>query len=142
MEIEALCSAIVDCGYRLHRDIGPGLLESAYETILASQLESAGLKVNRQLPIDIFYNQQLVSSAFRLDLLVDERVIIELKSSEQMQPVFSKQVITYLRLTGMTHGFVLNFGMATFKDGCRRLLNDPNRFVPLWLRANHNQGKL
>lgn len=141
MEIEQLCSVIVDCGYHLHRDVGPGLLETAYETILASQLQAKGLVVNRQLPIDIIYNQQLVTSAFRQDLLVDNRVIIELKSSEQMQPVFSKQVITYLRLTGLSHGFVMNFGMATFKDGCRRLLNDPDLFVPLWLRANQIQDE-
>jgi GxxExxY protein len=138
LDIEQLCSVIVDCGYRLHRDVGPGLLESAYEMILANQLETAGFKVNRQLTIDIIYNQQLIGSAFRLDLLVGDRVIIELKSNEQMQPVFSKQEITYLRMTGLTHGFVMNFGMTTFKDGCRRLLNDPNCFVPLWLCANQN----
>jgi GxxExxY protein len=136
LDIEELCSIIVDCGYRLHRDVGPGLLESAYESILASQIEARGLVVNRQLPIDIVYNNVRVANAFRVDLLVNNQVLIELKSAEQTLPVFSKQVITYLRMTGLTHGFVMNFGMATFKDGCRRLLNDPDSFVPLWLRAN------
>jgi GxxExxY protein len=141
LDIEELCSIVVDCGFKLHRDVGPGLLESAYETILAAQLEAAGLTVNRQMPIDIIYRDVRIANAFRVDLLVDNRVLIELKSAEHMPPVFSKQVITYLRMMGLTHGFVMNFGMATFKDGCRRLLNNPDIFVPLWLRANQNRSE-
>ncbi len=136
MDVEEICSIIVDCGFKLHRDIGPGLLESAYETIFAAQLVASGLKVDRQLPIDIEYRGQRLPAAFRIDLLINEQVLIELKSTEHTLPVHSKQLITYLRLTGLTHGFVINFGTATFKDGIRRLLNDPTRFVPLWLRAN------
>ena len=142
MDVEEICSIVVDCGFKLHRRIGPGLLESAYETIFAAQLAASGLKVDRQLPIDIEYQGQLLTAAFRIDLLINERVIVELKSTEQTLPVHSKQVITYLRLMGLTHGFVINFGTATFKDGVRRLLNDPNLFVPLWLRANQKDPKL
>ena len=138
MDIEQLCSIIVDCGFHLHKDIGPGLLESAYETILAAKLGALGLKVDRQMPINLAYEGIDIPSAFRVDLLVDDRVIIEIKSVEQTLPVHAKQIITYLRMMGLTHGFVMNFGTATFKDGVRRLLNDPNVFAPLCLCANQS----
>lgn len=136
MDIEQLCSLIVDCGFKLHKDIGPGLLESAYETMLAAKLASLGLKIDRQMPINLFYDGIAIPNAFRLDLLVDDRVVIEIKSTETALPVHAKQVITYLRLMGLTHGFVMNFGAPTFKDGVRRLLNDPSLFVSSCLRAN------
>lgn len=136
MDIEQLCSIVVDAGFKLHKDIGPGLLESAYEIMLAAKLEATGLKVDRQMPIDLLYDGVVISSAFRLDLLVEDRLIIELKSTEATLPVHAKQVVTYLRLMGLTHGFVMNFGTLTFKDGVRRLLNDPSLFVSSRLRAN------
>ena len=136
MDIEQLCTIVVDAGFKLHRDIGPGLLESAYETMLAAKLEVMGLRVDRQMPIDIFYDGVAIPNAFRLDLLVDDRLLIEIKSTEATLPVHAKKVVTYLRLMGLTHGFVMNFGMPTFKDGIRRLLNDPSRFVSSCLRAN------
>jgi iron complex transport system substrate-binding protein len=136
MDIEQLCSIVVDAGFKLHKDIGPGLLESAYEIMLAAKLEATGLKVDRQMPIDLLYDGVAISSAFRLDLLVEDRLIIELKSTEATLPVHAKQVVTYLRLMGLTHGFVMNFGTPTCKDGVRRLLNDPSLFVSSRLRAN------
>lgn len=136
MDIEQLCTIVVDCGFKLHKDIGPGLLESAYEAMLAAKLGALGLKVDRQVPIDFVYDGIVIPNAFRIDLLVDDRVLIELKSTETTVPVHAKQVITYLRLMGLTHGFVMNFGTPTFKDGVRRLLNDPTLFVSSRLRAN------
>jgi GxxExxY protein len=136
MDIEQLCTIVVDCGFKLHKDIGPGLLESAYEAILAAKLRALGLKVDRQMPIDLTYDGIAIPNAFRIDLLVDDRVLIELKSSETTAPVHAKQVITYLRLMGLTHGFVMNFGTPTFRDGIRRLMNDPTLFVSSCLRAN------
>ena len=136
MEIEQLCTIVVDCGFKLHNDIGPGLLESAYEAMLAAKLSALGLKVDRQVPIDLVYDGITMPNAFRIDLLVDDRVVIEIKSTETTVPVHAKQVITYLRLMGLTHGFVMNFGTPTFKDGVRRLLNDPTLFVSSCLRAN------
>lgn len=136
MDIEQLCTIVVDCGFKLHKDIGPGLLESAYEAILAAKLRALGLKVDRQVPIDLTYDGIAIPNAFRIDLLVDDRVLIELKSSETTAPVHAKQVITYLRLMGLTHGFVMNFGTPTFRDGIRRLMNDPTLFVSSCLRAN------
>ena len=136
MEIEQLCTIVVDCAFKLHKDIGPGLLESAYEAMLAAKLSALGLKVDRQVPIDLVYDGITMPNAFRIDLLVDDRVVIEIKSTETTVPVHAKQVITYLRLMGLTHGFVMNFGTPTFKDGVRRLLNDPTLFVSSCLRAN------
>jgi iron complex transport system substrate-binding protein len=138
MEIEHICSLVVDAAFKLHRDIGPGLLESAYETILAAKLEDIGLVVDRQVPIDIQYEQVHLPAAFRVDLLVDKCVIIEIKSVEKTLPVHAKQVITYLRLTNLTHGFVINFGTPMFKDGIKRLLNDRPSSVSSCLRANQN----
>lgn len=138
MDIEQLRSLIVDAGFKLHRDIGPGLLESAYETMLAAKFGALGLKVDRQMPISLKYDGVVMANAFRLDLLVDDRVVIEIKSTEATLPVHAKQVVTYLRLMGLTHGFVMNFGTPTFKDGVRRLLNDPTLFVSSCLRANQS----
>ena len=138
MEIEHICSLVVDAAFKLHKDIGPGLLESAYETILAAKLEDIGLVVDRQVPIDIQYEQVHLPAAFRVDLLVDKRIIIEIKSVEKTLPVHAKQVITYLRLTNLTHGFVINFGTPMFKDGIKRLLNDRPSSVSSCLRANQN----
>ena len=138
MEIEHICSLVVDAAFKLHKDIGPGLLESAYETILAAKLEDMGLVVDRQVPIDIQYDQVHLPAAFRVDLLVDKRIIIEIKSVEKTLPVHAKQVITYLRLTNLTHGFVINFGTPMFKDGIKRLLNDRPSSVSSCLRANQN----
>ncbi len=138
MEIEHICSLVVDAAFKLHKDIGPGLLESAYETILAAKLEDMGLGVDRQVPIDIQYDQVHLPAAFRVDLLVEKRIIIEIKSVEKTLPVHAKQVITYLRLTNLTHGFVINFGTPMFKDGIKRLLNDRPSSVSSCLRANQN----
>ena len=138
MEIEHICYLIVDAAFKLHKDIGPGLLESAYETILAAKLEYIGLVVDRQVPIDIQYEQVHLPAAFRVDLLVEKRVILEIKSVEKTLPVHAKQVITYLRLTNLTHGFVINFGTPMFKDGIKRLLNDRPSSVSSCLRANQN----
>jgi GxxExxY protein len=138
MEIEHICSLVVDAAFKLHKDIGSGLLESAYEAILAAKLEDSGLVVDRQVPIDIEYDGVRLPSAFRVDLLIERRVILEIKSVEKTLPVHAKQVITYLRLTNLTHGFVINFGTPMFKDGIRRLLNDRPSSVSSCLRANQN----
>jgi GxxExxY protein len=119
-----------------HEDIGSGLLESAYEAILAAKLQSRGLNVERQVAIDIEYDGVELPAAFRLDLLVEDSVILEIKSVEKTLPVHAKQVITYLRLTNLSHGFVINFGTAMFKDGIRRLVNDRTSSVSSRLRAN------
>jgi GxxExxY protein len=136
MDVEDICNIIVDCAFKLHVDIGSGLLESAYEAILAAKLQSRGLNVERQVAIDIEYDGVELPAAFRIDLLVENSVILEIKSVEKTLPVHAKEVITYLRLTNLSHGFVINFGTAMFKDGIRRLVNDQTSSVSSRLRAN------
>ncbi len=114
---------VVDCAVRLHKDLGPGLLESVYEVLLANELELKGLKVKRQVPISIEYHGVQFDEGFRADIVVEDKVILELKSVEVANPAHKKQVLTYLRLTGCKLGYLLNFGDSLMKDGITRLLN-------------------
>ena len=123
-ELERVARIVVDCGYRLHRDLGPGLLESVYEVLLARLVSDAGLSVARQTPIPISYDGVVVDNAFKADLIVEDRLLVELKSTERHAPVHAKQVITYLRLANLPLGLLINFGMATFKSGIQRIAND------------------
>jgi iron complex transport system substrate-binding protein len=123
LEAERLARATVDAAFRLHSELGPGLLESVYETLLAARLEQQGIKVDRQKPIDISFDGTHFRGAFVADLLLDERLLIELKSVERTAPVHIKQVLTYLRLLDLPLGLLLNFGAATFREGVRRVIN-------------------
>jgi len=123
-ELEHLARTTVDCGYRLHKDIGPGLLESVYEVVLAQMIVERGLRVARQVAVPIRYKGVVVDNAFRADLIVENRLLIELKSTERHAPIHAKQVITYLRLTGLRLGILMNFGLTTFKGGVQRIAND------------------
>ena len=116
-------TVIVDCAVHLHQDLGPGLLETVYEVTLARKLEKRGLSVQRQVPIAIEYEGQRFDEGFRADLIVEEKVIIELKSAEKVHPVYKKQLLTYLRLTEMKLGYLLNFGEALMKDGITRTIH-------------------
>ena len=123
-ELESVARTVIDCGYRLHRDIGPGLLESAYEALMAIALARKGLSVRRQVPMTMNYEGVVVDNAFKIDLLVDDQLIVELKSIERLAPVHGKQVLTYLRLMNLPLGILMNFGQGTFKDGIRPIAND------------------
>ena len=114
---------ILDASIAVHKELGPGLLESVYEIVLAHELQQRGLRVDRQVPISIRYKNMTFGAAFRADLIVEEKVIIELKSVEQVSEVHKKQVQTYLRLTGCKLGFLLNFGEALMKRGILRVVN-------------------
>ena len=122
-EIDALATVAVDCGFKLHKAFGPGLLESVYEAILADSLVKRGLSVERQKPVDILYEGSILREGFQIDILVEGRLIIELKSIERLALVHKKQVLTYLRLTNQPLGLLMNFGMETFKEGMSRVLN-------------------
>ncbi|MFT4026269.1 MAG: GxxExxY protein [Novosphingobium sp.] len=138
-DLEEFSGLIVDAGFKLHEALGPGLLESAYELILCERLRNFGLKVDRQMPINIAYDGINIENAFRIDLLIEDRIVLELKSVELTLPVHVKQVLTYLRLTGLSLGFVMNFGAPTFKDGVRRVVNGhPTSFASSRLRAMQN----
>jgi len=114
---------IVDAAVAVHREFGPGLLESVYEAILAFELGQRGLSVKRQVPIPIRYKQMTFEEAFRADLVIEDKVIIELKAVEQVSQAHKKQLLTYLRLTGCKLGFLLNFGEALMKRGITRTVN-------------------
>jgi len=126
-DIDEVTGVIVDCAYRIHLDIGPGLLESAYEPILERALLRRGLRVERQKSISFEYDGMLFQDSFRLDLFVNELVVVELKSVETIAPVHLKQVLTYLRLLKLPVGLLINFGANTFKDGARRVVNKYQR---------------
>ena len=135
-DIEALASVVVDEAYHIHREIGPGLLESVYQKILTASLRNRSLQVETELPVSFTYHGLAFDSELRLDLLVGGKLIVELKSSEQMAPVYSKQLLTYLRLTHRPLGLLINFGLPVFKDGCARVVNGPNDFSTSPLRIN------
>jgi iron complex transport system substrate-binding protein len=124
MDIERLASICVDKGFRLHRDLAPGLLESVSETMLFESLRRDGIEAVRQLLVTITHDGIVVENAFRFDLLVESKLLIEIKSTERHAPVHAKQLLTYLRLMKLPLGLLMNFGMATFKDGIRRLANN------------------
>jgi len=114
---------IVDTAISVHKQLGPGLLEMVYEVILAHELERRGFSVNRQVPIPIEYHGIKFDEGFRADILVENKVIIELKSVESVNKAHKKQVLTYLRLTGLKLGYLLNFGEALMKEGISRIIN-------------------
>lgn len=121
--LEEFAKIAVDCGYKIHTGLGPGLLESVYETVLFSSLEKHGLRVQRQKAVSFNFDGMFFEDAFRIDLLVEDKLLIELKSVENNAPVHGKQVLTYLRLMNLPLGLLMNFGMVTYKEGVRRIVN-------------------
>ena len=124
MDIEALATVAVDCGFKVHEGLGPGLLESVYEAVLAQSLVRRGLVVERQKPVRIYFEGVIFDEGFRADLLVEGRLLIEIKSIERIAPVHGKQVLTYLRLMNLPLGLLMNFGAATFREGIKRVANN------------------
>ena len=114
---------IVDAALSVHRALGPGLLESVYETALSHELVKRGLQVERQVPVTFVYGGQRYDEGFRIDLLVADCVIVELKSVEEVHPVNKKQLLTYLRLSGKRLGLLINFNSALLKHGITRIVN-------------------
>ena len=123
-DIDLISGDVVDVAIRLHRDLGPGLLESVYETVLAGRLEAMGYRIARQVPILIEFEGFRFENAFRIDLMIDDRLIVEIKSIDRLAPVHAKQLLTYLRLTKQPVGLLINFGGETLKEGIRRLVNN------------------
>ena len=134
--IDEISADVLDLSIRLHSELGPGLLETVYETILAAQLADMGYRVHRQRPVEIEYQGLRFDAAFRIDLLVDERLLVEIKSVDRLHPAHAKQLLTYLRLTKQPVGLLINFGGATLKEGFRRIVNDYSSSAPPRLRAN------
>ena len=121
-EIERLARTVVDAGLKVHRTLGPGLLESAYEHCLARELQIRGLAVRRQVALPIVYEGAKLESGYRLDLVINDALIIEVKAVEALTRLHEAQVLTYLRLSGHRIGFLMNFNVTLFKQGVRRLV--------------------
>ncbi len=115
-----ISGAVLDASIKMHRDLGPGLLESAYEQVLAASLTRRGFQVARQVPIDIRHDGLHILRAFRADMIVEGIVLIEIKSCERLTPAFTRQVLTYLRLARLQLGLLINFGGDTLMEGFRR----------------------
>jgi len=114
---------VVDCSIKLHMETGPGLLESVYESLLIYELQQAGLAVDRQVPMSLKYKEISFNEGFRADIIVENKVLLELKSVESVSKVHKKQVLTYLKMTNLKLGYLLNFGEARMVDGISRILN-------------------
>lgn len=123
-DIDQITGDVLDVSIRIHRELGPGLLETVYETVLAGKLAGMGYKVQRQRPVNIEFEGMHFEAAFRIDVLVEDRLVIEIKSVDQLHAAHAKQVLTYLRLTRQPVGLLINFGGATLKEGFRRLVNE------------------
>jgi len=136
MNEEDLSAIVVDTAFHLHKELGPGLLENVYETVLAKLLQEKGLSVERQKPVSFEYHGIHFSEGLRLDLLVNGRLVVELKSVERLSPVHGKQLLTYLRLLRLPLGLLINFGSPTFREGCKRIVNHHTDFASSRLRVN------
>jgi GxxExxY protein len=117
---------VVDRAMRIHRDLGPGLLESVYEAILERELIEAGLRVKRQVSVPLEYAGLKFKESFRADLIVDDRVIVEIKAVEEVAKAHKRQLLTYLKLTNLQIGLLVNFGVAMMRDGIVRVVNGFN----------------
>lgn len=124
MNIDEVTGVIVDAALDIHRRLGPGLLESVYEAVLAHELRRRELVVRRQVAVRFEYEGMSFDEGFRVDLLVEGSVIVELKSVERTSPVHAKQVLTYLRLLGQPVGLLINFGAPTLREGLKRVVNN------------------
>jgi GxxExxY protein len=120
---DELTEQIIGCAIDVHRALGPGLLESAYEACLAYKLNQAGLTVRQQVPVPVVFEGVRLECGYRLDMLVDDRVVVEAKSVDELTPVHMAQLLTYLRLSRRRVGLLINFNVEVLKDGLRRVVN-------------------
>jgi GxxExxY protein len=127
MDLNSLSSQIIKAAINVHKELGPGLLESVYQACMLIELASIPLKAESEVPLPVFYlGKKVLEEGFRLDLLVEDQVIIELKSVEQVQPIHLKQLLTYLRLADKPLGLLINFNQILLKDGIHRIANTPS----------------
>jgi iron complex transport system substrate-binding protein len=122
-ELNMITGAVIAAGVRIHRKLGPGLLESVYEVVLARDLVRLGFIVERQKAISFEFEGTTFEEAFRPDLIINGAVVVEVKAARTLDPVFQRQLLTYLKIMNLRLGLVMNFGMATMKAGIRRIAN-------------------
>jgi GxxExxY protein len=122
VEIERVATQIVDAAFKIHEKLGPGLLESAYQVVMIYELKKRGLRVQMEVPLPVMYEEVHLDAGYRLDLIVNECVIVELKAVERVLPVHQAQLLTYLKLTGYRLGILINFNTKLIKDGIKRVV--------------------
>lgn len=120
MNINEITEKIIGCAIEVHRNIGPGLLESAYEECLAYELKNAGLLIQRQIPVPVVYKDIKLECGYRIDILVEHEVIIELKSVDSLAPIHEAQILTYMRFANKRIGLLINFNVTVLKNGIKR----------------------
>ncbi|MDO8631795.1 MAG: GxxExxY protein [Phycisphaerales bacterium] len=125
IEVDKITEAIIGAAIRVHRELGPGLLESAYEACLAFELAEHGMAVERQKPLPLVYHGVQIECGYRIDLLVENVVVVELKTVDKILPIHEAQLLSYLKLSGCKVGLVINFNVVVLRDGIRRLVNGP-----------------
>ena len=124
MDIEEIGRLIVHCAIKVHSKLGPGLLEKVYQKCLAHELRKCGFKVDTELILPIYYDTEVIDAGFRLDMLVQDQVIVENKTVERMVPIYEAQLLTYLRMKELQLGYLLNWNVVRMKDGIRRMVNN------------------
>jgi GxxExxY protein len=123
MNIEEVFKKVLDCSFKVHTALGPGLLESAYEACLFYELRQSGLNVKKQLPLPLIYDEVKLDAGYRVDLLVEEQVIVEIKSVDGLADIHLAQILTYLKLSGCKLGLLVNFNVRHLKDGIKRVIH-------------------
>jgi GxxExxY protein len=124
MDINELSSKVIGAAIEVHKNLGPGLLESVYEECLSHELGLLGLSYVRQKPLPITYKGKSLDFGYRLDMVIEERIVLELKSCETVEPIHKAQLLTYLKLSGLHLGLLLNFNVTTMRDGIVRIVNE------------------
>ena len=121
-EIEKIAKKVIDAAYVVHKELGPGLLEKVYEICFCYELSKRGLKFNRQVNIPIVYDGKILDESFRIDVLIEDKIICEIKAVIEMNPVYEAQILTYMKLTNKRLGFLINFNVPLIKDGIKRII--------------------
>jgi len=121
-EVEKVAKVTLDAAYKVHSQLGPGLLESVYETCLAHELKQAGLDVQTQIALPVLYDGIKIDTAYRIDMIVENCVVVEIKAVDQMSPLFQAQLLTYLKLSGYRLGYLINFNVPRLRNGIQRLI--------------------
>jgi GxxExxY protein len=124
MDVNQLSNKIIGAAIEVHKALGPGLLESAYEECLCEELDLRGLSYERQKPLPVVYRRKKLDCGYRLDVVVENSVILELKSCEKIEPIHEAQLLTYLKLSGLHLGLILNFNVAMMKEGIKRIVHE------------------
>jgi GxxExxY protein len=127
---EEIARIVVNSAYKVHKELGPGLLERVYEVCLAHEISKSGFQVKRQIDLPIVYDGITFNECLRLDLLIEDTVIIEIKAVDQINPVWNAQIISHLKLTNNPVGFLINFNVPIIKNGIKRFINTKNNIAP------------